>query len=335
MENPVPRRKIVLPILVMIVLASLVVIFDWKEVRQVFGQADWMMTIIALLFTAVSYVVLSLSYVMVNRLFGIELGWRPLLAIGFVSATMNNMVTFLGLAGHSLRVVLSQGRLATPGQVTAASIFHALLHNMMMFILPAAGLTGLAINRTLTGERAVALLISAGFLIVLIGLVTLVMFYSPLRSPILHIVGKIVHAASHRNIENFLLTLDNAMSHAISAVKTNRRYFVSTLILMGTDWVLGVVTLSFCFRALGTVPDFGVLLTGYSVGILAGNIAMLPGGLGVQEASMAGMYALMGTSFAAAALAAIFFRVIYEFVPFFASLLFYRGLIRGTTNFKL
>lgn len=331
-EKGIRQRNIILPVLALIVLAALVIVFDWKEVHPIFGKADWKFTLIALISTGVSYFVLSSSYALVNRLFGIRLGWRALLGIGFVSATMNNMVTFLGFAGHSLRVVLSARRDIEPGKIMAASIFHALMHNLMMFILPAAGLTWLAVTRSISGERALILSVTAGILITLLLGVTFVMFYTPLRSPMLDIVGKIWHSVVHRDISGFLKELDNAMHDALNAIQFHRFTLFLSLVLMVADWVLGVVTLWFCFNALGSAPDFGVMLTGYSVGILAGNIIMLPGGLGVQEASMAGMYALMGISFGAAALAAILFRVVYEFVPFFASLLFYRSLIRGANG---
>jgi uncharacterized membrane protein YbhN (UPF0104 family) len=54
---------------------------------------------------------------------------------------------------------------------------------------------------------------------------------------------------------------------------------------------------------------------------------MVPGGFGVQETSMAGIYALLGVSFERALLAAILFRVIVDFIPFFISLVIYRRLL--------
>ena len=56
---------------------------------------------------------------------------------------------------------------------------------------------------------------------------------------------------------------------------------------------------------------------------------MVPGGLGVQEASMAGMYALFGVPFAQAVLASIPFRVVCDFVPYFMSLAMCRRLLRS------
>jgi uncharacterized membrane protein YbhN (UPF0104 family) len=56
---------------------------------------------------------------------------------------------------------------------------------------------------------------------------------------------------------------------------------------------------------------------------------MIPGGLGVQEGSMAAVYALLGVPFGQALLAAILFRAIYYFIPFLFSLGFYWRLMRG------
>jgi len=83
----------------------------------------------------------------------------------------------------------------------------------------------------------------------------------------------------------------------------------------------------FCFAALGNAPGLGVLLSGFGIGLSAGNLSFIPGGLGVQEASMAGIYALLGMSFARAALVAILFRVVSDFIPFFVSLPFYEQLL--------
>jgi uncharacterized protein (TIRG00374 family) len=98
---------------------------------------------------------------------------------------------------------------------------------------------------------------------------------------------------------------------------------------MAADWVFAIITLWFCFQAFGGGPNIGVVLSGFSIGISVGNLSFIPGGLGVQEASMAGVFALLGSSFGQAVLASILFRVIYDFIPFFLSLLLYGRLIRG------
>ena len=72
----------------------------------------------------------------------------------------------------------------------------------------------------------------------------------------------------------------------------------------------------------------GVLISGFSIGMTAGVLSMVPGGLGVQEGSMAGVYALLGVPVHQAILAAILFRVLYYFAPYLFSLSLYHRLLR-------
>ncbi len=78
-----------------------------------------------------------------------------------------------------------------------------------------------------------------------------------------------------------------------------------------------------------------MLLLGFTVGILAGNLSFIPGGLGVQEASMAGVYALLGVPFVKATFTSILFRVLYDFIPFAVSLGFYHPLLRTSRQARM
>ena len=46
-----------------------------------------------------------------------------------------------------------------------------------------------------------------------------------------------------------------------------------------------------------------------------GGISMIPGGLGTQDASMAGIFSAFGMSLANTALVVILFRVVSDFIP--------------------
>jgi uncharacterized protein (TIRG00374 family) len=59
---------------------------------------------------------------------------------------------------------------------------------------------------------------------------------------------------------------------------------------------------------------------------------MLPGGMGVQDGSMAGVYALLGVPFGPALLAAVLFRVIYYLIPFAFGLAVYGRLLRTAAH---
>ena len=78
--------------------------------------------------------------------------------------------------------------------------------------------------------------------------------------------------------------------------------------------------------------DPGVVVTGFAVGVAAGVMSMVPGGLGVQEGSMAGAYHLLGVPLEQGVLVSFLFRLVYYMAPFGVSLLFYRNVLRERVN---
>jgi uncharacterized membrane protein YbhN (UPF0104 family) len=94
------------------------------------------------------------------------------------------------------------------------------------------------------------------------------------------------------------------------------------------DWLACALALGACFAAFHTRMHFGILLTGLAIGATAGLISMLPGGLGVQEGTMSGVFVLLGAALEPALLASILFRAVYYLAPFACSLPFYVRILR-------
>jgi len=99
------------------------------------------------------------------------------------------------------------------------------------------------------------------------------------------------------------------------------------MLLTLLDFSSSIIAMGFIFEALGPPVKVGALVTGYVIGIMAGLLSMVPGGFGVQEGSMASLYALMGVQLEQAVLAAILFRILYYLLPYFLILPFYNRLL--------
>jgi len=322
------QRLVVIAIVALVLLAVLLVILDWSDIRQVLGKANWGLSIIALLFTVISYLCLSFGYVIVNKVFGIGTGWRELLQVGLVSTALNNILAFLGAAGHSLRLALIKRPGVVAGEILAASVFHSYLNNIMMFFLLAVGLILLLCGHIVYGGGSVSLGLITGVLVLSLVVATAIILVNRLRMWVLHIFSTVLHFVTRRDLSPVLTDLDHALGYGIAALRAHKVTMTLLTVLMAADWAFAAVALWFCLDAFGNPPSIGVLLSGFGIGISAGNLSMLPGGIGVQEASMAGTYSLLGISFSQGVLAAILFRVVYDFVPFFASLALYKRLLR-------
>jgi len=326
------RKIIIITVVVFVLLAVLVVVLDRTQVEQILDTARWQFTLAALLVVIISYLCLNYAYVLVNRAFGITTGWWKLFEVGMVSAALNNILGFAGVAGHSLRVQLIKGKDFDAGAVMAASIFHSYLNIVMLLLMLAMGLLTLLFSHIVYGGSAIGLGLISGFLVFFLISSTAIIFIPWLKSKVLRFTNTAWHFFTHRNITSFLKDFDEGLTHGLVTLKGRPRELIILLIMMAGEWAFQAVSIWFCFGALGNAPGLGILLSGFGIGISAGNLSWVPGGLGVQEASMAGIYALLGLSFAQAALVAILFRVVYDFIPFFITLPLYGRLIRKGKN---
>jgi uncharacterized protein (TIRG00374 family) len=316
-------------IVLLALLGIVVVVLDWGQVLQVLGQADWRLVPVALLCTAASYGCLSYSFAMISKVFGVCMGRRDLFEVGFVSYALNHLLTSGGTAGHSLRILLIKRRGLPVRDILAASLFHSTLTNLLLFILVPVSFVYLLTNGSLSGSTAVGIGIVASLLFFLVVLIAMVFFLGPFRASVLGMAEMAWRKVTRRNIEQQLKDLDSTLARGVMAIRNRPRILVSPLVLVVADWASAVAALGFCFGALGSPVGPGVLLMGFSIGVVVGLLSMVPGGLGVQEGSMAATYALLGVPFEQAVLAAILFRAVYYLAPFLISLGFYWRLIRG------
>jgi uncharacterized protein (TIRG00374 family) len=334
-RNKGRRERIVVgaAIVLLALLGTVVVALDWGQAQPVLlGQADRSLVLVALLLTAVSYGCLSYSFAAVSRIFGVRMSRRDLFELGFISYALSHLVASGGTAGYSLRVLLIKRRSLPVRDVLAASLFHSMLNNLLLFILVPVGLVYLLTNHPLPRNTAIGIGAIAGMLLFLIVLVAAVFFVGPFRAAVLGMVGVGWRKVTRRSIERQLKDLDSTLRRGEAAVRHQPTILVSPLVLVVADWASAVAVLGLCFGALGNPPELGVLLTGFSIGIVTGLLSMVPGGLGVQEGSMTALYTLLGVPFEQAALAAVLFRVVYYFIPFLVSLGFYRRLLRGESE---
>ncbi len=330
MKSAAPQRSkiIILGIVSLILIGALLMVMDWRHVSQLVGEAAWGMVFFALLCVFISYLFLSYGFVVVNRIFGVRLKSRDLFEIGYISSTLNNLLAFMGAAGHSLRVMIMLRKGVKPEQSLAASIFHSHFHNLMMLCLLPLGIIYLLLHHSVSGSGAVWLVVIAVILIIILVVATAIVFVQSLRRSVLKLINRVIRLIIRKNNDASFKNFDESMTLGVADIRNKPVMLAQVVALIIADWGASVAAMWFCFYALGSPLHLGVLITGYAVGITVGNFSMVPGGLGTQEASMSGVYALLGVPFERAVLAAILFRVVYDFIPFLISMFFYRRLLR-------
>ncbi|HXY73889.1 MAG TPA: flippase-like domain-containing protein, partial [Dehalococcoidales bacterium] len=292
------RTIVILATIIFIVVAIVLIVLDWKEVKQVIGKADWYYIAVAFIATMFSYFMSSLGYALINRVFGVSTTYRDLIEVGFISSTLNSLLAFSGAVGHSLRVAYVKGPGTTSGAVLAASIFHSYINFIMMMLMMTIGVIWLLATHMLYIGGTITLAI-IGLIVVLSTVVsTTIIFVSRLRRWILHVFARVWKFIFHKDMTKFIGDFNGALEKGMGAMAGTRFQLTAILTSMAAYWAFALVAVLFCFESFNVVLKPAALISGFGIGVAAGNLSMIPGGLGVQEAGIAGVYALLGTPLA-------------------------------------
>lgn len=323
-------RVLVGAILLLGLVVGVTITMDVDRMRQVLTQADWRAIPAALLFTAISYVATGYLFARISRMMGIEMNMRDLTEIGFTTAALNHVLTSGGVAGYSVRYLLMRDNGVKLKDVLAASVLHYYLTSLLMLAALPVAFVYLLSNASMApgvviGLAVVTVAVSAIFLIAS-GLV----FVHSMRTRVLGWIARLARTVARRNIEESLENFDLALTRAVKILRRRPREVLLSLLLVATDEVSSAVVLWFCFTALGPSVLAGEVMAGYVIGIMSGVVSLVPGGLGVQESSITGVFSLFGTPIEQAVLAAVLFRLIFFFVPYVASFLFFGRLMRNS-----
>ena len=145
------------------------------------------------------------------------------------------------------------------------------------------------------------------------------------------VVGGLVKGTDtlfHRDVREPMERFEATVALGIQAMREHPFSMIVVMLLIVIDWAFSLMALWFCFRAFEITLLPGQAISGFVIGTVAGVASLFPGGLGIQEASMAGIFALFGISFEKAVLASILYRAVYSIAPFLVSLGLYRQILR-------
>lgn len=327
-----------LPWLIAVVVlgASVAAMSNARGLGEAFRQTDWVPLAPALFLTAFSYACISAGLVSLGRAVGVSAPRWPMMRIAFVSVAVNQLVSFGGLAGYSIRAIMSKRYGVATGDAFAMSLVHSYLNNLAMFLLLAVGLVYLVQDSATDESWRATLRLGAGVVAVFFSLSTAAMFNRMLRRSLLRGVARVVLAVSPQNwgraLVGSLEEMDIALSRTARSLRLDPAAAVWPAVFLALDWLAALGVLWLCMDAVGEPVGLGVLVGAFSVGVVAGFASMLPGGLGAQDGSLAAVMVLQGVPLESAAIGTLLFRVVYYVAPFVATLPLYAWILRSGTE---
>lgn len=198
---------------------------------------------------------------------------------------------------------------------TLASLLPSFFTSLMLVFFSIFGLAHLILVHNLTQIQVIGFSLTISFLgVVILGS----LLASHFRDRVYRlIIGLSIGIAKFLHRPNPQTSVRKSMENVFSAwdeLWMGKWHLVMLGAFLNVSFDL--LTLFFLFIAAGVQISFGVLLSGYALPLLLGRLAfILPGGVGVVESSMAGLYASLGIPDATAVVVVLAYRLISFWIP--------------------
>ncbi len=252
----------------------------------------------------------AISYVVIFRsVFCRRMRWRLSYQIGMAEQAANALVSASGAGGLAVgvwalhRLGMSRGRIA---RRTAAFFLLTSMANVVGVILFAAlylaGILGHDPNPALTYSFGAAALIATALVLAL-----------PLVLPRLRSATR--KDMRSRRLTSLLRLLRYSVAEGVrDGLMLLRQRSLGVIAGSVGTVAFDLAVLGVCFRAFGGSPPIGVLVLGYLIGQLGGNLP-IPGGLGGIEGGLVGTFALFHQPVISATAAVLVYHAISLWVP--------------------
>ncbi|MFM7735859.1 MAG: YbhN family protein [Alphaproteobacteria bacterium] len=321
-------------------LAALGLMFvysDGAALLEALRNVSWPRLLVPVALTLLSYVLMALSYEGIARAAGTPIGLWPMLRITFVSNTVNYLVATGGLSGFAFRMYFFTQHGIPMGNAVTISFVQGLLTNLTLLFFLAMGFYFLLAHASLgTAALVTAATMLGAF--VLLTVLCLVLLVRPLaRRRFLARSVLVGHRLARRVLPSHRLPRRIHLWQVAHNVNSGLDFMLSRWqSMLGPagwiilDWLATLGVLKASFWCAGRSVPFAEVAVGFAIGMLASLVSLAPGGIGILEGSMTGVFATLGIPLETAVVAVLIFRFAYYAVPFLVSLLFFRGMLRAS-----
>ncbi len=319
------------------VLGALFFLADLKLLGSVISNLRTSLLLLAALTAGVSYFFNYLAFRGLVRAADCPVRGGQLFRIAFASATVSYLFSAGGVSGMTLRLYFLKRQGIRTHTTLIISLVSTMLNNVVLLLVVVVGFGRLLLNGALNILQEV---LSGAIVVVSMGLVASA-FAGLYNRRVLDLVltvgirifkwlGKTLPSLPvfRRLTDESLETFRQEFHEATALITSHRRKIAVPFLYLTVDWAAAAGVLYFCFLATGYTINVGTLAAGFAVGVFIYLISIVPGGLGLMEVSMAGLYVSLGVPLEEALVALLAYRIIYYFLPFGLSLLLCGPLLR-------
>jgi glycosyltransferase 2 family protein len=321
-------------------VAVLVLLFVFSDAQQLWATAsalDGWLLLVPFACAGASYLVMARSYQGIAFAAGSDVPFWEMLKITFVANTVNYIVSTGGLSGFAVRLYYFIQLSIPSGTAVTISLVQTFITNVVLLLFVVVGFTYLLTAHNLHGYALATTATLLFFFIVAALIAMLLLFHRGLRRRTLFIAAEAAHRFLHRFFPRHkpgrmrIWRFQRNLNRGIDFVLERKRRMLGPVLWIVIDWFLTMLILYAAFFAVRYPIPMSYVVVGFAVGIILSLVSFVPGGLGVMELSMAGIFTSLSVPYETAVVAVLVFRVAYYLMPMVISVFFFRGmLVQGT-----
>lgn len=325
--------KIIKDLYFLVVLLGfvLLIIIKWDEVKTIFllfERQNSVFLVVALAMQVLTYIVTALTYQSILIAISSHVPFSFLFKSSFSMLSLNQIVPSLGFSGGAFFVSRVKKFGISSGKATLSMVMESVIFYSSFIILLFLGVLYLFIAHKVA---YVQILLSLAFLIIMF--ICVFYFFYVLKSKehfsrVLYriyffIYVKILKKKEDRKGFDFLVS---EFFIGKDMMLKNKYKFIAPFVYSILKSLFDILTIYFVFLAFGYNANLGVLTVGFCLATLLSYISFIPGGIGVFEFSMAGIFAGFGILFSLGFIVTLIFRGLAFWLPIPIGLWFYKEL---------
>jgi uncharacterized protein (TIRG00374 family) len=310
-----------------VLLFVIIVLVDFHKVRIALATANWKFVLIATVLAIISCLSTVSGYVYINKFLGLKIPGEKLFKIGFITITLNNLLTMGGAVGYGVRVALMREKDVSTSQIIFASLYYSILNFFCVSVFLAVSLFYLLFSNHLPNNFELAIKIILCILPIFYLIFLFAIFNNNFRVKLFRVINKLFLVFRKKDLSVFFYQTNLMIIDGFEATRKSVLNLIIPIITLSFEWIFCVFSLWFCFLAFHIHFPFDLMVSGFFLGLAAGFISMIPGGLGVQELSSSAIFNTLGINFSEAILITILFRAVYYILPLFIGLIMYAKVI--------
>lgn len=317
-DEVVPRLRwrSMLPLLLLMALAVYTILPELAKLNEtatVVGNLAWTPLVLALVAQGMSYVGTGFTFHsianLVNDRLGVLRASQIALAAGSVGLMAGGPIGYAPFTYHWMR-----GRGMSGEGAILCGWLPALFNSITLVTISVAGVVALSLSTVLSPLELFLLIVASVVLISAVSFAVWLVGHEDRLKPV--IVGaQWAWAGIRRKPLNLRKTAAAVERFATAQRVLSRGRWRAPL--FGAIVCAAFDFLSFygCFAASGPMPVMRILIAGYGLPKLLGRITFVPGGIGVIEGGMVGLYVALGVNAPQAVVAVLAYRALAFWVP--------------------